>query len=216
VYGSIGDVRDPGRVARSVKLRWVALWVASVVCAVWVGTLLGRGTPGEVEARGERAGVPQGMPATPQGRGGLGAAEVRAILHDELARQLAELRAPQAAPSGGGLATAESGEPVLGAGPAAAGPAAGAAVAAGVAGPAVAGPVMTPELTARADDAASLVDRAISAGRWIGDDRRRFATTAGDLPPPVRIELERKLHVAINRGTVAVADGIAPFGPPMP
>jgi hypothetical protein len=204
VYGSIGDVRDPGRVARSVKLRWVALWVASVVCAVWVGTLLGRGTPGEVEARGERAGVPQGMPATPQGRGGLGAAEVRAILHDELARQLAELRAPQAAPSGGGLANAESGEPVLGAGPAAA------------AGPAVAGPVMTPELTARADDAASLVDRAISAGRWIGDDRRRFATTAGDLPPPVRIELERKLHVAINRGTVAVADGIAPFGPPMP
>jgi hypothetical protein len=214
VHGSIGDVRDPGRVARSAKLRWVALWVVSVVCAVWVGTLLGRGTPGAAEARGERAGVSQGMPATPQGRVGLGAAEVRAILHDELARQLAELRAPQAAPSGGGLANAESGEPVL----AAAGAAAGAAMAAAPAatGPAAAGPVMTPELTARADDAASMVDRAISAGRWTGDDRRRFATTAGDLPPPVRIELERKLHVAINRGTVAVADGIAPFGPPMP
>jgi hypothetical protein len=182
--------------------------VASVACAVWVGTLLGRGTPGEAEARGERAGVPRGMPATPEGRVGLGAAEVRAILHDELARQLAELRAPQAAPVGGGLANAESGDPTLGAGPAA-----GAAMAAG---PVATGPAMTPELTARADDAAGLVDRAISAGRWTGDDRRRFATTAGDLPPLVRIDLERKLHVAINRGTVAVADGIAPLGPPMP
>ncbi|HEX4420770.1 MAG TPA: hypothetical protein VH165_22800 [Kofleriaceae bacterium] len=189
--------------------------MASVACAVWVGTLLGRGTPGEAEARGERAGVPRGMPATPEGRVGLGAAEVRAILHDELARQLAELRAPQAAPVGGGLANAESGEPTLGAGPApGAAMAAGAAVVVGPA--AAAGPVMTPELTARADDAAGLVDRAISAGRWTGDDRRRFATTAGDLPPLVRIDLERKLHVAINRGTVAVADGIAPLGPPMP
>jgi hypothetical protein len=72
------------------------------------------------------------------------------------------------------------------------------------------------EQHARADEASRVVDHAIRAGRWTGDDRRQFAGATSALPPPTVIELQRQLHVAINRGQVALVDGAPPFGPLIP
>jgi hypothetical protein len=168
--------------SRSARLRWIVLWAATLGLAAWIGSQLGRAAP-PAAADAPRGRAPlASRSATPPAPDAPGSAEIRAIIRDELARQLAELRAPPAAAE----IAAHAPEP---------------------------GP-LSAELTAHADDASGLVDRAIGAGRWTGDDRRRFASATGELPPPVLIELERKLHVAINRGAVAVVDGFAPFGPP--
>lgn len=74
-------------------------------------------------------------------------------------------------------------------------------------------PPLSVELQARSDEAAGVIGRAVRAGRWTGDDRRQFANATAALPPPTVFELQRSLHVAINRGQVALADGAAPFGP---
>lgn len=72
------------------------------------------------------------------------------------------------------------------------------------------------ELQVRAGEASQVVERAIRAGRWSGDDRRTFVAATGALPRPTVVELQRQLHVAINLGQVAVVDGSPPFGPPIP
>lgn len=72
-------------------------------------------------------------------------------------------------------------------------------------------PPLSIELQARSDEAAGVIERAVRAGRWTGDDRRQFANATAALPPPTVFELQRSLHVAINRGQVALADGAAPF-----
>lgn len=74
-------------------------------------------------------------------------------------------------------------------------------------------PPLSIELQARSDEAAGVIERAVRAGRWTSDDRRQFANATAALPPPAVFELQRSLHVAINRGQVALADGAAPFGP---
>jgi hypothetical protein len=74
-------------------------------------------------------------------------------------------------------------------------------------------PPLSIELQARSDQAAGVIERAVRAGRWTDDDRRQFANATAALPPPTVFELQRSLHVAINRGQVALADGAAPFGP---
>lgn len=72
--------------------------------------------------------------------------------------------------------------------------------------------VMAPEVIVQSEEAAAIVARAIEAGRWTEEDRRRFAGAARALPPPALVELQRTLHVAINRGQVTPADGLPPFG----
>lgn len=168
-------------------LRWIGLWALTVAAALWAGSRLERDAAPEVAverpgARAELTGAP-GMPQARDATGAAGDTQIRAILRDELARQLSELRRPTADTEPADRAP----EP----------------------GP----PPMTAELATRADEASGLVDRAIEAGRWTPDDRRRFASATGELPPPALIELERRLHVAINRGAVAVVDGFPPFGP---
>lgn len=74
-------------------------------------------------------------------------------------------------------------------------------------------PPLSSELHARSDEAAGIIARAVRAGRWTGEDRRQFVNATGALPPPTVFELQRSLHVAINRGQVALADGAAPFDP---
>lgn len=77
-------------------------------------------------------------------------------------------------------------------------------------------PPLSVELQARSDEAAGIIEQAVRARRWTGDDRRQFANATAGLPPPTVFELQRGLHVAINRGQVALADGAAPFGPTAP
>jgi len=158
------------------------VWALTIVGAVWLGRSWGRTPAAERVEAPRAASLRAAAPTTilAAGAPGLDAAEVRAIVHDELAHQLAELRSTPAA------TTAPP--------------------------PAEPAP-LSAELAQRADTAGALIDRAIGAGRWTLDDRRQFALASAELPPPVQIELQRKLHVAINRGVVAIADGAPPFGP---
>jgi len=73
-----------------------------------------------------------------------------------------------------------------------------------------------PNVRAREDDALRFVDRAVASGRWTTEDRRRFGALAGGLPPKTIVELQRKVHVAINIGQLSVTDTNPPFGPPAP
>lgn len=166
------------------KLRWLGLWALTLAAALWVGSELRHdAAPRVVVERSPGRAALASAPAVPQARDGLGAAEIRTLLHDELARQLADLRRP--------AADAEAADHAPEPRPPAA---------------------MSDELAARLEEASRLVDQAIGAGRWTPDDRKRFSSATGELPPPALIELERKLHVAINRGAVAVVDGFPPFG----
>ena len=163
--------------------RWLAVWALTIAVAVWLGRNWGSAPAPDVAERAGTMRAPSPRAAAPAtilapGTPGLDAAEVRAIVHDELARQLADLRPNTAVPA-----------------------------------PAPEPSQLAPELAQRADTAGALIDRAIGAGRWTLDDRRQFALASAELPPPVQFELQRKLHVAINRGAVAIADGAPPFGP---
>jgi hypothetical protein len=73
-------------------------------------------------------------------------------------------------------------------------------------------PPLTPELEAQKAEASSLVDRAVSSGTWTNRDRELFSETTRGLPPVERIELERKVHIALNLGKLAIDDGRPPFG----
>src|SRR4051812_40618317 len=79
------------------KLRWLGLWALTLAMATWAGSQLGRaGSPRVVAepppARGELAGTP----LMPRAGDALGAAELRTIIRDELARQASDLRRPAA------------------------------------------------------------------------------------------------------------------------
>ena len=72
-------------------------------------------------------------------------------------------------------------------------------------------PPLTPELEAKKTEASSLVDRALSSGTWTNQDRQLFSEATRGLPPAERIELERKVHIALNLGKLAIDDGRPPF-----
>jgi len=164
------------------------MWALSLAAALWIGGRLQHDDGPRVEAARPLARTEPAAPqATPQARDAAGAAEIRAIVRDELARRLPDPRPPSTDADAIAVAAERAPEPAP----------------------------MTGELAARAEEVSRLLDRAIGAGRWAPEDRRRFAGATGELPPPVVIELERRLHVAINRGTVAIVDGIPPFGPPV-
>lgn len=73
-------------------------------------------------------------------------------------------------------------------------------------------PPLTPELEAKKTEASSLVDRAVSSGTWTNQDRQLFSEATRGLPPAERIELERRVHIALNLGKLAIDDGRPPFG----
>jgi hypothetical protein len=56
-----------------------------------------------------------------------------------------------------------------------------------------------------------LIERAVANGRWTPEDRKTFADVAASLSPPDVFDLRQRLIVAINRGQVAIADGLPPF-----
>jgi hypothetical protein len=177
---------DGGR--RSSALRTGALWAATLIAAMWIGSWIGRASPDRAVAASPGGLTTATAPAVVVERrcapGALDAATVQSIVRDELARQLSDVHRPPA--------EAKAADPASDAQP------------------------LAGELYARAEEASRVVERAIRAGRWTGDDRRQFAGATGALPPPTVIELQRQLHVAINRGQVALADGAPPFGPPTP
>jgi hypothetical protein len=169
-----------------------ALWVATLIAALWIGSRIGQSSPGQASpdpagpapARGQPTAATAGLVAERRcAGGGLDAATVQTIVRDELARQLSDLHPPP-----GEASVADR--------------------------PPDAQP-LDAALQARADEAAQVVERALRTGRWTGADRRQFAGATGALPPPKVIELQRQIHVAINRGQVALVDGGPPFGAPI-
>ncbi len=175
------------------KHRWLGpCWILSIVVAAWLGSRTGGGagrpavagpvTDGRPVEEGGTAAQQLARPAVARVRGGVEADELRRIVREELAAH-------------GGACT-----------PGAAGP--GAAGDDGGTG----SPPLDPALQADADEAAAIIARAVESGRWTADDRRRFASAAQALPPIAVIELQRTLHVSINRGQVTPADGLPPFG----
>jgi hypothetical protein len=164
------------------KHHWLAAgWAATTLAAGWAGVHLGRGPahaavpPAPIHVTAEREPVAAATSASP------GAPEIRAIVRDELTRQLADLRHAPDAP-GGAAERAPEPSPI------------------------------SPELRTQADGAAMVIDRAIQAGRWTGDDRKRFADGIRGLPPSSILDLQRTLNVAINRGAVTIDDRLPPFG----
>jgi hypothetical protein len=169
---------------------WGLLWAASLIMALYGGSLLGSasqsphpsGTPtvsAPKAASAERVPVPVFIPA---GDKAVDAATIRQIVREELAEQF---QSPCPAPAEQPRAEDQPGSLPE-----------------------------SPEAKARADEASRVIDLAVASGRWTKDDRARFATLASALPPPTMFELERRLHAAINRGQVVIDDRLPPFGPP--
>lgn len=175
------------------KHRWLGLcWILSIGVAAWIGSQTGGGagrpavagpaTDGRPVDEGGTAAQQMARPAVAHVRGGIAADELRRIVREELAA-----RADACTPGAAGLTAAGDD---------------------GTTEP----PPLDPALQADADQAAAIIARAVESGRWTADDRRRFASASQALPPITVIELQRTLHVSINRGQVTPADGLPPFG----
>lgn len=163
---------------------WVAGWVVSLAAAGWLGHHLADGS------RASSVPAPAApIEASPAARAapaaGLGADQIRAILRDELARQLADLQ-----------------------------PHAGAANPTEPPGDAGAPAGLSPELQAKADEAAAVIDRATAAGQWSNDERLQFETATQGLPPRAVFALQRQVIAAVNLGRISLQDHAFPFGPP--
>jgi hypothetical protein len=61
---------------------------------------------------------------------------------------------------------------------------------------------LSPEQLVTCDRARDVVRGGIARGAWTAADRGRLRDVAGDLPPPVVMEMVRPLVVAVNHGRV--------------
>lgn len=188
------------------RVRWIGLWLATIVVAGWLGDKLGRddasrGAGGDANASqlgGERRSV-EGMRGARAPE--LGADELRALMREELRRADEPRQAELAAAQSGAAKVDAAGDDA-------------ASVAAGDAPSDGGAPAPSAEEKAqRVSDALAVVQGAVTSGQWRREERQRFAEAAQRLPAAELFEVTRQLNIAINRGEISIPDGLPPYGP---
>jgi hypothetical protein len=71
-----------------------------------------------------------------------------------------------------------------------------------------------PEARPHAEEALATLDAAVARHRWGEADRQRFTAAVSLLEPRARVEIERRLMVAMNRDELVLDPGTSPFEAP--